>query len=147
MFGSELVQRLAIYAAMGGTIFSAGIGFGLNHANKDHARKLANAMAEREKQVVYIDKIVTEYVEKVTTREVPVYVANDNDCQSVSGAFRVFHDGAAIDQRLPETASPVDAAPAEFEALANTIAGNYSICHATADQLRALQKWAKEVSK
>jgi hypothetical protein len=147
MFGSELVQRLAIYAALGGTIFSAGIGFGLNHANKDHARKLSNAMAEREKQVIYIDKIVTEYVEKVTTREVPVYVANDNDCSTVSGAFRMFHDSFAADQRLPETTSPADEAPAEFETVANTIAGNYSICHATADQLEALQKWAREVSK
>jgi len=147
MFGSELAQRLVIYAALVGSIFSAGFGFGLNHANKDHARKLSNAMAEREKQVVYIDKIITEYVEKVTTREVPVYVANDNDCQSVSGAFRLFHDSVAADKGLPETASPVDAAPAEFEAVANTIAGNYSICHATADQLKALQAWAKEVSK
>jgi hypothetical protein len=144
---NELVTRGIIYLALAGSIFACGFGFGVNRANKDNSKHLRDAMGKREKQVIYIDKIVTKYVDRISTREVPVYVKNDDDCASVSGSFRVFHDSAAADKGLPEAAGNSDAKPADIESVANTVARNYAACHNTEDQLRALQEWAREVSK
>jgi hypothetical protein len=34
-----------------------------------------------------------------------------------------------------------------FEVMANTMGQNFKACHDNSDQLRACQKWAKEVTK
>lgn len=144
---NETLTRLVTWAAIGGALLSVGFGAGINYANRDHSKRMAELEEKRQAEAVVVDKIVTVYFDKIITREVPVYVPNDNDCQYASGAFRVFFDSSATDKGLPETSEAVDGAPVPFADIANTIAATHNVCHDTADQLRALQAWAKEVTK
>lgn len=144
---NEIITRLLTYVAIGGAIFSVGFGLGINTANRDHTKRMAELEAKRQKEAVVVDKIVTKYVDKIITREVKVYVPNDNDCKFASGDFRVFFDSSALDKGLPEASEAVDAAPVPFADIASTIGKTHNVCHDTADQLRALQAWAEEVTK
>ncbi|QSI31465.1 hypothetical protein GNX71_18525 [Variovorax sp. RKNM96] len=61
------------------------------------------------------------------------------------GAFRVLHDSAAADEVPPAPGGP-DEVPVSPQQAAQTITGNYAICHDNADQLVQLQQWIKGVS-
>jgi hypothetical protein len=115
---NEIFIRLATWAAIGGALLSVGFSAGVNFANRDHSKRMAGLESKRQKEAIVVDRIVTEYVEKIITREVPVYVKNDDDCDYVSDAFRVFVDNAAADKGLPEAAGPVNEAPALIETVA-----------------------------
>lgn len=111
----------------------------------DHARQLAESRAKNAEQV---PKVITEYVDRVQlvrekaktiVKEVPVYVPSDATCD-LRGGFRVFHDATANGD-VPDPARIADAAPAEVETVAATVAENYSICHEISAQLISLQKF------
>lgn len=106
-------------------------------------------------------RVITQYVDRVRTvrergqtiiQKVPVYVTEkaDADC-SIPAGFVRLHDAAA--QNLPAPADPADAAghpdaPSAGIALSDiaaTVADNYTTCHATAEQLTALQDWLRGV--
>jgi hypothetical protein len=141
------IARLAWPVALAGAIFASGMFYGKYLASADATRMAEKRAAEKAKQGEAVDRIVTEYVDRVITREVIKYVPNNSDCSHASGDFRVFFDSTATDKRLPETAGGADEAAVPFEDIAATIATNHGICHDTADQLKALQAWAREVSK
>lgn len=101
------------------------------------------------------ERVITQYVDRVRvvrergatiTREVPIYVTAKADaaCPVPVGFVRV-HDSAA--QGLPLGQPPGNPdAPAPglaLSAVAATVAGNYTTCHETAQQLIALQGWVR----
>lgn len=101
------------------------------------------------------ERVVTQYVDRVRvvrergatiTREVPVYVTAKADaaCPIPVGFVRV-HDSAAQGLPLDHPAGNPDApAPGlALSAVAATVAGNYTTCHETAQQLTALQDWVR----
>jgi hypothetical protein len=96
------------------------------------------------------DRVVTRYVGRVRTvreaaavitKEVPVYVPSDA-CTLPAG-FRVLHDAAAAGL-VPDAARLADAAPADAQTVAATVADNYAACHAIREQLTALQQFERE---
>ena len=112
--------------------------------------------AVRQRQAEATVKVVTQYVDRVRvvrekgdtiTKEVPVYVPVQADAAcTINRGFVRLHDAAAAGE-LPEPARDADAAPAgvALSAVAGTVAANYQTCHATAEQLRALQVWVGEM--
>lgn len=110
-----------------------------------HARQLAEARAQNAENA---PRVITEYVDRVQlvrekaktiVKEVPVYVPSDATCD-LRGGFRVFHDATASGD-VPDPARIADAAPVEVEAVAATVAENYSTCHEISAQLISLQKF------
>lgn len=100
-------------------------------------------------------KVITRYVDRVRvvrevgatiTKEVPVYVTAKADaaCPVPVGFVRV-HDAAAQGLPLDQSAGDPDAiAPGvTLSSVAGTVAGNYTTCHETAEQLTALQDWVR----
>lgn len=87
-------------------------------------------------------KVVKEKGEEVI-REVEKLVPADG-CV-LDGGFRVLHDAAA-DGALPGASGRAhgSAAPVEQIAAAETVAGNYLVCHQNAEQLKALQGWIEK---
>lgn len=124
---------------------------------KSQRQAVADAAAAKRQAEVTV-KVVTKYVDRVRVvqgktktiiKEVPVYVTKkaDADC-TINAGFVRLHDAAAS-AADPGAARDADAAPSgvTLSAVAETVAGNYGICFETAEQLRALQSWAREVSK
>lgn len=125
------------------------------------AAKLRQTVAvesTKAKQANAAVRVVTRYVDRVRTvreaaqtiiKEIPVYVteASDSACVVPRGFVRL-HNAAAAGDRLPEPAGSPDAAPSgvALSAVAETVAGNYGSCRETAEQLIALQAWARGVS-
>lgn len=102
------------------------------------------------------DRIVTEYVDRVQViekrgqtiiKEVPVYVseAADRAC-SVPVGFVRLHDATAAGLPAPGSAGAADEAPSgvALSAVTGTVAGNYTACHANAEQLKQLQAYLLE---
>lgn len=139
--------RIITWLAIGGAVFAFGFGAGVNTANRDHTKRMAELEKKRQAEAVVVDKIVTKYVEKIITREVPVYVPSPDACRYLDGNFRVFFDSIAADKRLPEASEYTDAATVAVADVADITSDNFRICHNTADQLRALQAWANEVTR
>ena len=97
-------------------------------------------------------KIVTKFVDRVRvvketgaalTREVVRYVPSDS-CDLPPG-YRVLHDAAARGEPA-DAAGNTDAAAVPAQDAAATVIDNYSACRANAEQLVALQNWAKETT-
>lgn len=99
---SEILIRLFTWIAIGGAVLSVGFGLGVNFSNRDHTKRMAELESKRQKEAVIVDRIVTEYVDKIIEREVIVYVPNDADCKSISNEFWLFFNRAATDKGLPE---------------------------------------------
>ncbi|WNL46553.1 hypothetical protein RKE25_02640 [Dyella sp. BiH032] len=104
------------------------------------------------------EKIVTVYVDRVQVvrergativQRIPVYVTPQADaaCTLPRGFVRV-HDAAAESAEVPGAPGPTDAQPSgiALSAAAGVIVGNYTTCHATAEQLTALQAWVRDNS-
>ena len=114
------------------------------------------AATVRQKQAEATVKVVTQYVDRVRVvrekgdtiiKEVPVYVPVQADAAcTINRGFVRLHDAAAAGE-LPEPARDADAAAAgiALSAVAGTVAANYQTCHESAEQLRALQAWVREV--
>jgi len=93
----------------------------------------------------YVDRVQTVYVAgKTITKEIPVYVTAKADaaCTIPAGFVRI-HDAAATN-RAPEPAAGDPDAPAAgvtLSAVAETVADNYTTCHAIREQVIGLQRW------
>ena len=81
-------------------------------------------------------------------REVPRYVTEEDDRRcDVPGGFVRLHDaaaagGAGAAALSDPTPAPDDSAPGvELSSVAETVIGNYGVCHAERDRLRSLQEW------
>lgn len=97
-------------------------------------------------------RVVTQYIDRVTVvhergqtiiKEVPTYVTPQADAQCpVPAGFVSLHDAAAANA-VPDPGAAGDPdAPAPgitLSRVATTVAGNYTACHATREQVIALQ--------
>ena len=153
--------RLLALAAFGLALVGFGWVKGAGHvqAQWDAAVKqdALQAAAVREEQAQATVEVITEYVDRVRVvrekgdtiiKEVPVYVPVQADAAcTINRGFVRLHDAAAAGA-LPEPARDADAAAADIalSAVAGTVATNYQTCHETAEQLRALQTWVREMA-
>ena len=113
--------------------------------------------AARQRQAEATVKVVTQYVDRVRVvrekgdtiiKEVLVYVPVQADAAcTINRGFVRLHDAAAAGE-LPEPARDSDAAAAglALSTVAGTVAANYQTCHATAEQLKALQSWVGDMT-
>lgn len=141
-------------------VFAWGWHIGTDHVQaKWDADKKAQDVAistVQAKQAEVTTQVVTKYVDRVQTirgatktiiQKVPVYVTakDDSKCVVPNGFVRL-HDAAAEDSiQLPASSGSVDGQTSEVKLsdVASTVAGNYGICHANAEQLNELQDWVK----
>jgi len=153
--------RLLAVAALGLALVGFGWVKGAGHvqAQWDAAvqQQALQATAVREEQAQATVKVVTEYVDRIRVvrekgdtiiKEVPIYVPVQADAAcTINRGFVRLHDAAAAGA-LPEPARDADAAAAgiALSAVAGTVATNYQTCHETAEQLRALQTWVREMA-
>ena len=149
---------LATKLAVTTIAFTAVFGFGMYLGNKIGVSSCHEAVIEAqrhsietgEKQAEVSDKIVTKYVDRVkivkknVVKEVKVYVKDDANIM-LSPNFRLFHDSSANNE-IPSRTSNPDGKAVTVEDLANTIAGNYGICHENSATLISLQDWVREQS-
>ena len=138
--------------------FTTVFGFGMYLGNKIGVSSCHEAVIEAQrhsietglKQAEVSDKIVTKYVDRVkivkknVVKEVKVYVKDDANIM-LSPNFRLFHDSSANNE-IPSRTSNPDGKAVTVEDLANTIAGNYGICHENSATLISLQDWVREQS-
>lgn len=137
-----------------------GLGFYLGHSRMEEKfEEYKQAQSDLAKtRVIEAEKITTKEVIKYVDRikvvhekgdaiieKVPIYVPRDV-CLLPPG-FRSVHDAAATGGVLPDTPGVTNAAPVDAQDVASTVAGNYSTCHATEEQLLALQSWVREQHK
>jgi hypothetical protein len=153
--------RLLALAALGLALVGFGWVKGAGHVQaqwdatvQQHALQ---ATAVREEQAQATVTVVTEYVDRIRVvrekgdtiiKEVPVYVPLQADAAcTINRGFVRLHDAAAANA-LPEPARDTDAAAAglALSAVAGTVTANYQACHETAEQLRALQTWVREMA-
>lgn len=133
-----------------------GAGHELDRAKQLETKQLRKAFEQGQALGTVRDRVVTEYVDRVQViektgrtiiKEVPVYVseAADRACPVPAGFVRL-HDAAAANVPPSGSAGPADerAAPVALSAVAATVAGNYTECHANAEQLRQLQAYVRE---
>ena len=153
--------RLLALAALGLALVGFGWVKGAGHvqAQWDAAvqQQALQATAVREEQAQATVEVITEYVDRVRVvrekgdtiiKEVPVYVPVQADAAcTINRGFVRLHDAAAAGA-LPEPARDADAAAADIalSTVAATVATNYQTCHETAEQLRALQTWVREMA-
>jgi hypothetical protein len=134
----------------------SGAGHEKDQAKALAAAQLRQAFEQGQALAAVRDRVVTEYVDRVEViekagrtiiKEVPVYVseAADRACAVPAGFVRL-HDAAATNLPPAGGAGPADerAAPIALSAVAATVAGNYTECHANAEQLRQLQAYVRE---
>lgn len=151
---------LVALGVIGALLFALGW---INGANSEQdkakglaAEQLRQAFEQGQALGTVRDRVVTEYVDRVQViektgrtiiKEVPVYVseAADRACTVPAGFVRL-HDAAAANVPPSGSAGPADerAAPVALSAVAATVAGNYTDCHANAEQLRQLQAYVRE---
>ena len=146
--------KLAVTTTLMAAIFL----FGMYLGNKIGVSSCHEAVIEAQrhsietgaKQAEVSDKIVTKYVDRVkivkknVVKEVKVYVKDDANIM-LSPNFRLFHDSSANNE-IPSRTSNPDGKAVTVEDLANTIAGNYGICHENSATLISLQDWVREQS-
>lgn len=101
------------------------------------------------------EHIVTQYVDRVQIvhergatilQKVPVYVtAHDDAACTIPLGFVRLHNAAATSAALPDAAGTADAQPSglALSTVAGTVVDNYTTCHATAENLTALQAWVR----
>ena len=153
--------RLLALAALGLTLVGFGWVKGAGHVQAQWdatvQQQALQATAVREEQAQATVEVITQYVDLVRVvrekgdtiiKEVPVYVPVQADAAcTINRGFVRLHDAAAANA-LPEPARDADAAAADIalSAVAGTVATNYQTCHETAEQLRALQTWVREMA-
>lgn len=151
---------LAGLAVIAGLLYALGW---INGASDEQAKarqletkQLRQAFEQGQALGIVRDRVVTEYVDRVQViektgrtiiKEVPVYVseAADRACTVPAGFVRL-HDAAAANVPPSGSAGPADerATPVALSAVAGTVTGNYTDCHANAEQLRQLQAYVRE---
>jgi len=136
-----------------------GAGHELDRAKQLETKQLRQAFEQGQALGVVRARVVTEYVDRVQViektgrtiiQEVPVYVseAADRACAVPAGFVRL-HDAAAANVPPSGSAGPADerAAPVALSTVAATVGGNYTECHANAEQLRQLQAYLRDHGK
>lgn len=121
------------------------------------AKQLRQAFEQGQALGTVRDVVVTQYVDRVQVvkeaaktiiQKVPVYVSKESDAHcTVPAGFVRLHDAAAAN--VPPMASPAGVpndAPSgiALSAVAGTVADNYESAHLNAEQLKALQQWARD---
>jgi len=150
--------RLLALAVLGVALVGFGWIKGASHVQAQWdavvQQQTLQAATVRQRQAEAAVKIVTQYVDRVRIvrekgdtiiKEVPVYVPVQADAAcTINHGFVRLHDAAAAGE-LPEPARDADAASAgiALSAVAGTLTANYQTCHENAEQLRALQEWAR----
>ena len=119
-----------------------------------NAAKAALANSIQEVQIKVVDRIITQYVDKVR-------VIHDNgvhneqiatdvvpDKQQLSNGWVRTHDASAAGRNADATSS-ADATPSGVEAnqALGTVVNNYSSCQETRQQLISLQDWVTDTKK
>ena len=153
--------RLLALAVFGLALVSFGWNKGAGHVQAQWdatvRQQALQATAVREEQAQATVEVITEYVDRVRVvrekgdtiiKEVPVYVPVQADAAcTINRGFVRLHDAAAAGA-LPEPARDADAAAADIalSTVAATVATNYQTCHETAEQLKALQTWVREMA-
>lgn len=138
-------------------IFCAGCLFGSWYETRDAqqvaAERLSQAFEQGQALGTVRDKVVTVYVDRVQVvekrgatliKEVPVYVSAKADAACVVPVgFVRLHDAGATgtEPAAPDSTGAADAAPSgvALSTVAATNVGNYTACHANAEQLSSLQ--------
>ena len=149
---------IALSALLGGVYFWGyfnGVAGEQGKAKAAEVKQLRDAFDQGQALGTVRDVVVTKVVERerviyktgqTITKEVPVYVtpAADAACTLTRGFVRL-HDAAAANL-LPGPAEPADAGPAgvALSAATETVADNYTTCHAIRNQLIGWQEWARE---
>lgn len=149
----SLSTKIAIATMLAIVLFSAGLYIG--HKWGVAACYEATIEAQRHtietgiKQAVVSDQTITKYMDRVQIvqgksreiiKEVKVYV---QDTYNLSSGFRVLHD-SAVNNELPDPTRIADAETVSVAEVAETVAGNYGICHENSTTLSALQNWVRE---
>lgn len=158
----NLVAKFALPAVLCGLVFGYGYVKGASHVRAEWAvetlereNALLSALGkhrEVEQRVVYqyIDRVrVVREKARIVEKKVPVYVPSEADLNcSINRGFVWLHDNAATGGLLPSTAGGVtEPAPGiTLSRVAERVADNYARCRENAEQLRALQEWAKGVT-
>jgi hypothetical protein len=118
----------------------------------ESARQRAEIAAIQQRQADATVQVVTKYVDRIQVvrqigdtiiKEVPIYVSPDSDARCTLPVGFVRLHNAAAENRIPGPAGNSDATAAgvAISAVAETVADNYTRCHANAGQLMALQEW------
>lgn len=118
----------------------------------EFAAKESKAALELEKESAKIStRVVTQYVDKVRVIKEKEYVYRDIIKDSVpsqydlSSGWVYTHDiSASAGDADPARASDETPSGIKDNKALETIAGNYAICQANAEQLTALQAWIRE---
>lgn len=151
-----LIYRWLALLALAGALLAFGWVKGAGHvqARWDAAttKDSLRVAVVKQKQAEATVQVVTKYVDRVRTvhvvgeaiiKEVPVYVPSDTP--DLPGGFRLLHDAATVGEP-PDPARVADASPVPTQDVAATVAENYLICRATAEQLTSLQEWVSRQS-
>lgn len=151
-FAAKIAIATIASAALFGSGLYLGNKMGVSSCYEATIEAQAHAIETGIQQAVVSDKTVTKYVDRVQIvqgksrdliREVKVYVKDDT-C-NLSGSFRLLHDSAVYNE-LPDPARIIDEEAVSVEAVAETVAANYGICHENATTLSSLQDWVREQS-
>lgn len=151
----ELLFGLALVAAIALGIWTVKHRIQTAEARAATAEDTANRLQGELKQARMSERVIIRYVDRVRvvrevgatiTREIPIHVTAKADaaCPVPVGFVRV-HDSAAQGVPIGQPAGNPDApVPGlALSAVAATVAGNYTACHETAQQLSALQDWLR----
>jgi hypothetical protein len=149
-----LAAKFAIATTLAAALFCSGLymghKWGVSSCYEATIEAQRHTVETGIQQAVVSDKTITKYVDRVQIvqgksrtiiKEIKVYVKDSCD---LSGGFRLWHD-SAVNNELP-AAGIIDAETVSLETVAETIAGNYGICHENSTTLSALQEWVKEQS-
>lgn len=154
------IIALAALLVIAGLVYALGWTQGASHeqaqAKALEHEQLRKAFDQGRALGTVRDRVVTEYVDRVQViekrgqtiiKEVPVYVseAADRACPVPVGFVRL-HDAVAAGLPAPGSAGAADEAPSgvALSAVTGTVAGNYTACHANAEQLKQLQAYLLE---
>ena len=155
LLAAPLAAKIAICTTLAAALFSAGLymghQIGVSSCYEAQIEAQRHSIETGIKQAVVSDQTVTKYVDRIQIvqgksraiiKEVKVYV---KDSCNLSGGFRLLHDSAVYNE-LPDPTRIIDAEAVSVEAVAETVAANYGICHENATTLSSLQDWVREQS-
>ena len=151
-FAAKIAIATIASAALFGSGLYLGNRMGAASCYQATIESQAHAIEAGIQQAVVSDQTVTKYVDqrqdlqktsRAIIKEVKVYVKDDT-C-NLSGSFRLLHDSAVFNE-LPDPTRIVDAEAVSVEAVAETVAANYGICHQNKETLSSLQDWVREQS-
>ena len=103
-------------------------------------------------------KIVTKYVDRVQivkekgdaiVQKIPEYISKESDAKcTIPNGFVVLHD-AAVKGEVPDSSRDSNEAASgiALSSVGKTVTQNYTICHQTEEQLKALQEWVRTQEK